>query len=103
MAHAALDLLDGAAIGSGGGSPRHEVDVRANYTKGGLGASLNANWQAATRVETVRANLGDYYERQAAMRAADAGHAGLAALAVTYEHAHVTVEVDSPPTMRHNA
>lgn len=46
-----LDLLDGAAIGSGGGSPRHEVDVQANYTKGGLGASLNANWQAATRVE----------------------------------------------------
>ncbi|MES2722441.1 MAG: TonB-dependent receptor [Pseudomonadota bacterium] len=46
-----LDLLDGAAIGAGGGSPRHEVDVQANYTKGGLGASLNANWQAATRVE----------------------------------------------------
>ncbi|MBP7815969.1 MAG: hypothetical protein KA085_07580 [Phenylobacterium sp.] len=46
-----LDLLDGAAIGSGGGSPRHQVDVQANYTKGGLGASLNANWQAATRVE----------------------------------------------------
>nr|QQZ51825.1 hypothetical protein JKL49_13600 [Phenylobacterium glaciei] len=32
-----LDLLDGAAIGSGGGSPRHQVDVQANYTKGGLG------------------------------------------------------------------
>lgn len=46
-----LNLLDGAAIGSGGGSPRHQVDVQANYTKGGLGASLNANWQAATRVE----------------------------------------------------
>lgn len=46
-----LDLLDGAAIGSGGGSPRHQVDVQANYTKGGLGASLNANWQAATRVD----------------------------------------------------
>ena len=46
-----LDLLDGAAIGSGGGSPRHQVDVQANYTKGGLGAALNANWQAATRVE----------------------------------------------------
>ncbi|MDO8911348.1 MAG: hypothetical protein Q7V13_05840 [Phenylobacterium sp.] len=46
-----LDLLDGAAIGAGGGSPRHQVDVQANYTKGGLGASLNANWQAATRVE----------------------------------------------------
>ena len=46
-----LDLLNGAAIGAGGGSPRHEVDVQANFTKGGLGASLNANWQAATRVE----------------------------------------------------
>ena len=46
-----LDLLDGAAIGAGGGSPRHQVDVRANYTRRGLGLSLNANWQAATRVE----------------------------------------------------
>ncbi|WP_310542615.1 hypothetical protein [Phenylobacterium sp.] len=46
-----LDLLDGAAIGAGGGSPRHQVDVQANYTRRGLGVSLNANWEAATRVE----------------------------------------------------
>ncbi|WP_421932018.1 hypothetical protein [Phenylobacterium sp.] len=47
---AELDLLDGAAIGGGGGSPRHQVDVQANYTRAGLGAALNANWQSATRV-----------------------------------------------------
>jgi hypothetical protein len=45
-----LDLLDGAALGAGGGSPRHQVDLQANYTRGGLGAAMNAKWQSATRV-----------------------------------------------------
>lgn len=45
-----LDLLDGAAIGAGGGSPRHQVDLQANYTRAGLGAALNANWQSSTHV-----------------------------------------------------
>lgn len=46
-----LDLLDGAAIGSGGGSPRHQLDLQANYSRGGLGAALNTSWQSATRIE----------------------------------------------------
>ncbi|MDO8409787.1 MAG: TonB-dependent receptor [Phenylobacterium sp.] len=46
-----LDLLDGAALGSGGGSPRHEVELQANYSKSGLGVSMDANWQSATRID----------------------------------------------------
>lgn len=46
----ALDLLDGAALGAAGGSPRHQVDLRVNYSRGGLGAAMNADWQSATRV-----------------------------------------------------
>jgi len=45
-----LDLLDGAALGAGGGEPRHQVDLQANYSRAGLGASLNAGWQSATRI-----------------------------------------------------
>lgn len=45
-----LDLLDGGALGSGGGSPRHQVDLQANYTRGGLGVAANAKWQSATKV-----------------------------------------------------
>ncbi|WP_312160101.1 TonB-dependent receptor [Phenylobacterium sp.] len=46
-----LDLLDGAALGSGGGSPRNQVDVQGNYTRNGLGAAVNAKWQSATHVD----------------------------------------------------
>lgn len=45
-----LDLLDGGALGSGGGSPRHQVDLQANYSRGGLGVAANAKWQSATKV-----------------------------------------------------
>lgn len=45
-----LDLLDGAALGQGGGSPRHEVDLQANYSRGGLGVAMNAEWQSGTNV-----------------------------------------------------
>lgn len=50
-----LDLLDGGALGSGGGSPRHQVDLQANYTRGGLGVAANAKWQSATRVAGLTA------------------------------------------------
>lgn len=46
-----LDLLDGAALGSGGGSPRNQIDVQANYTRNGLGVAANAKWQSATHVD----------------------------------------------------
>lgn len=46
----ALDLLDGGAIGNGGGQPRHQVDLQGNIFKNGYGLSLNGRWQSATKV-----------------------------------------------------
>lgn len=46
-----LDLLDGAAIGSSGGQPRHEIEGQAGYFNNGLGARLSLNWQSGTRVD----------------------------------------------------
>jgi hypothetical protein len=47
----ALDLLDGSATGSRGGSPRHQVEVRAGVVRDGIGLRLNADWQSATRID----------------------------------------------------
>jgi hypothetical protein len=47
----ALDLLDGAALGAGGGSPRHQVDLQANLSRGGMGLAMNARWRSATHVD----------------------------------------------------
>ncbi len=46
-----LDLLDGSATGSRGGSPRHQVEVRTGVVRDGIGLRLNADWQSATRVD----------------------------------------------------
>jgi len=45
-----LDLLDGASLGSGGGTPKNQLDLQGNVTRSGLGASLNARWQEGTVV-----------------------------------------------------
>lgn len=45
-----LDLLHGDAIGSGGGQPRHKIDLRAGISRNGIGARLSGKWQAATTV-----------------------------------------------------
>ena len=45
-----LDLLNGSATGSRGGSPRHEIEARANIGKNGMGARLSVNWQSGTSV-----------------------------------------------------
>lgn len=45
-----IDLLDGGATGSRGGSPRHEIQVQGGVFKDGMGAFLNANWRDSTRV-----------------------------------------------------
>lgn len=45
-----LDLLGGSATGSRGGSPRHQVELRAGVVRDGIGIRLNADWQSATRV-----------------------------------------------------
>ena len=46
-----LDLLDGAATGNRGGSPRHEVQAQGGVFKNGMGAFVNANWRGSTRIE----------------------------------------------------
>jgi outer membrane receptor protein involved in Fe transport len=48
---AALDLLNGAAVGKRGGQPRHEVQLQAGYFKDGMGARLNGAWRARTWVD----------------------------------------------------
>lgn len=45
-----LDLLDGASVGSGGGTPKNQFDLQSNISRNGLGASLNARWQEGTTV-----------------------------------------------------
>ncbi|NJC39759.1 hypothetical protein GGQ87_000017 [Brevundimonas alba] len=45
-----LDLLDGAATSSRGGSPRNEIQGQMGVFKNGMGAFLNANWREGTRV-----------------------------------------------------
>ncbi|MGH6617432.1 TonB-dependent receptor [Sphingomonas sp.] len=45
-----LDLLNGDAIGSGGGQSRHEVQVQAGYTNNGAGLRLSGNYRSGTRV-----------------------------------------------------
>jgi hypothetical protein len=45
-----LDLLNGSAVGSAGGAPRHRVELRAGAGRRGLGARLSANWQSGTSV-----------------------------------------------------
>jgi len=45
-----LDLLNGDAIGQGGGQPRHELEGQAGYSNNGLGARLSVNWRSGTTV-----------------------------------------------------
>ena len=45
-----LDLLDGSAIGSSGGSPRHEFEINGGWFKNGIGFRLDGKHQIATRV-----------------------------------------------------
>jgi hypothetical protein len=46
-----LDLLDGSATGSRGGTPRNELQAQAGVFKSGMGAFLNANWREGTFVD----------------------------------------------------
>jgi outer membrane receptor protein involved in Fe transport len=45
-----FDLLNGAAAGSSGGQPRHEIEAQAGFTRGWLGARLSADWTSGTFV-----------------------------------------------------
>ena len=46
-----LDLLEGDAIGSSGGQPRHELEGQAGYSNNGLGARLSVNFRSSTEVD----------------------------------------------------
>lgn len=46
-----LDLLDGDATSSRGGSPRNEIQAQAGVFKNGMGAFMNANWRESTRID----------------------------------------------------
>lgn len=46
----ALDFLNGSALNNSAGRPEHEIQLRANYYKNGIGARVNANWQSATSI-----------------------------------------------------
>lgn len=45
-----LDLLDGGTTGSGGGQPRHELELQAGVTNNGIGVRLTGKWQSPTTV-----------------------------------------------------
>jgi outer membrane receptor protein involved in Fe transport len=47
-----LDYLNGDAIGSTGGTPRHLVEAQGGYFNNGLGARVSANWRSGTRVNS---------------------------------------------------
>ena len=47
---AELDLLDGSAVGSSGGSPRHEFEINGGWFNNGIGFRLDGKHQIATRV-----------------------------------------------------
>ena len=50
-----IDLLDGGATGSRGGSPRHEIQAQGGVFRNGMGAFVNANWRDSTTVgDTLR-------------------------------------------------
>lgn len=46
-----LDLLDGAATGSRGGSSRNEIQAQGGVFRNGMGAFIHANWREGTRVD----------------------------------------------------
>ena len=45
-----LDLLNGSATGSNGGSSRHEVELNGGYFYRGIGLRLSGKWRSATDV-----------------------------------------------------
>ncbi len=47
-----LDMLNGAATASTGGTPRHLLEGRVMAMKNGFGGFLSLNWQSGTRVST---------------------------------------------------
>ncbi|MBB5985803.1 TonB-dependent receptor [Sphingobium lignivorans] len=46
-----LDLLDGAALGSGAGPSRHTVEAQAGLSRSGYGLRLTGEWKSATHID----------------------------------------------------
>lgn len=46
-----LDLLNGDATSSRGGSPKHEIQLQTGVFRNGIGAFMFANWRDGTRVD----------------------------------------------------
>ncbi len=46
-----LDLLNGSAVGSTGGSPRHEFEINGGWFNNGIGFRVAGKHQSATRVD----------------------------------------------------
>ena len=51
-----LDLLNGGALGTSGGAPRHTVDIQAGYACNGLGLRFSATARSGTRVDAAAGN-----------------------------------------------
>jgi hypothetical protein len=47
----AVDLLEGGAIGVGGGRPSHQVDLSLAYSARGVGARLSGVWRSESTLE----------------------------------------------------
>lgn len=45
-----IDLLNGGAIGSSGGQPRHRIEAQGGISRNGFGLRFSANWQSGTVV-----------------------------------------------------
>lgn len=55
-----LDLLRGETLGSGGGTPRHEIEGQLLYANNGLGGRITATWTSGTTVDgTAGSAAGD--------------------------------------------
>ena len=54
-----IDLLDGGAIGIGGGGIRHQLDGTVALTSSGLGVRLNAGWRGKYTLESLSDGFSD--------------------------------------------
>ena len=54
-----VDLLEGGAIGIGGGHVRHQFDATASVASGGTGVRLNATWRGKSTLNALNAGALD--------------------------------------------
>jgi hypothetical protein len=56
---ASVDLLDGGAIGIGGGRVRHQFDATASIASGGTGLRMNASWRGKSKLNALDSGASD--------------------------------------------